>query len=136
MNGNKKETSIKSIRNERIHYVDMNQTFDKKLKQANNERVARNLYHDGFSWFKSGKKLEEAVEKIMIDSDEVALKDNISFQRGYQEGIRQLGFAFGYKEALFDDIPDEYLEDRFFLNGYKQGYEAKKAEIKKANKAR
>lgn len=94
---------------------------EKRLKEINKNRLYTYLYTQGYAWFKGDNKLEDATDCVVIDGKTMQKKDIVNFRRGYEAGIRALGFEYGYKNVNMLLIPEEYQENSFFLEGYREG---------------
>lgn len=130
MNSEKKQI-IDKAKFARFHYNDYVAATEKKLESSNRTRINHALYRDGFSWFMDGKKLDDAVTEINYFGKTIMLKDIVSFQRGYQQGLIQVGTNYGYNGTNLDDIDVLYKDDKYFLTGYKKGIEMRQIEEKK-----
>lgn len=69
------------------------------------------LFYNGFNLFMAGKKLDGVIEKIEFGYD-------FPFSCGFNEGIRQYGFNCGYAKISFFNIPMQYKNYDYFLEGY------------------
>ena len=84
-------------RNDRLHFDEFEASYDRKLKTANKARNNRQLFLEGLAWCHDGNNLNDAVTEK---------KENISFKRGYEEGLYQIGFRYGYDYIPYDNIPE------------------------------
>lgn len=130
MNSEKKRI-IDKAKFARFHYNDYVAATEKKLESSNRTRINHDLYRNGFSWFMDGNKLDDAVTEINYFGKTIMLKDIVSFQRGYQQGLIQVGTNYGYNGTNLDDIDVLYKDDKYFLTGYKKGIEMRQIEEKK-----
>lgn len=89
---------------------DYKETRERRLKQLNSSREAQKMYDNGKKYAHDGFKLE--------DSENAS---DIHFQRGFQAAYKEKGFNYGYKAYKEEDVPSEYLENKYFLDGYKKG---------------
>lgn len=96
---------------ERVAFTnEYKESRERTLKQFNNKREASIMYSAGKKYARDGFKLENSENA-----------NNINFQRGFEAGYRDMGFNYGYKAYREEDIPSEYLENKYFLEGYKEG---------------
>jgi len=82
------------------------------------------LYEEGMKWFKSGNKLEDAIETVNFCGDIIQKKENRCFMQGFKAGIRERGYDVGYKGYLKNNLPEdcmEYINDAKFNEGYYEG---------------
>ena len=89
---------------------DYKETHERKLKQLNNSRESQKMYDNGKKYANDGFKLE--------DSENAS---DIHFQRGFEAAYKEKGFNYGYNAYKEEDVPIEYLENKYFLDGYKKG---------------
>lgn len=89
---------------------DYKETHERKLKQLNNSRESQKMYDNGKKYANDGFKLE--------DSENAS---DIHFQRGFEAAYKEKGFNYGYNAYKEEDVPSEYLENKYFLDGYKKG---------------
>ena len=102
------------------------------LKTLDNYRRGRKLYALGLEWFNAGNDLNQALDIVNIDGIDLALKDIVYFQRGYEAGLNREGFNSGYDGVSLSDLPNNYTSNRYFLEGYKDGMlKREKVESKK-----
>jgi len=127
----KKRHQINKIRFEHTHSDEFDDATKRNLIFANKSRVASQLYKEGIEWFKSGKDLEEATKLVDFFEEQKQLKDIVYFQRGFQEGLMQLGFEFGYNKRDLRYIFGKNADNKYFLIGYKKGIEKKEREEEK-----
>lgn len=120
-----KEKKFVQRRNERLHYDEIESSYENKLKTANKARNNRKLFLEGLAWFHDGKTLESAIDIIELDGVKTQKKDNISFKRGYEEGIYELGFRYGYNSVPYANIPKEFASYERCKTGYRDGKERK-----------
>ncbi len=109
-------------------------SLETTLKSFDKEKRVRKLYSLGLSWFNDGNKLQDALELVVLDGEEMMLKDIIYFQRGYEAGLNMQGFSYGYDGVSLADVDNEYSSNRYFLEGYKDGMLKKVKEENKKNK--
>ena len=96
---------------ERVAFAnDYKETHERNLKQLNNSRESQKMYDNGKKYAHGGFKLE--------DSENAS---NIHFQRGFEAAYKEKGFNYGYNAYKEEDVPSEYLENKYFLDGYKKG---------------
>ena len=114
--------------------IKIDKSMESTLKTYNKERISRKLYNDGFAWYKKNMRLEDANDKIIVDGHEVKINETIYFQRGYQAGAMQVGYEYGKKNIPLENIEKKYLDDKYFLNGYKNGLEDTKDNKKHKSK--
>ena len=110
--------------------------LNKRLKEADNQRKSDELFRAGIDWILiHNKLLDEAVQTFTYNGEEKMLKDDIHFQRGYENGCKQMGYKIGYNGTSFVTVDDWLLTDKYFLTGYKLGLQdAEKNRNKTANK--
>ena len=89
---------------------DYKETHERKLKQLNNSREAQKMYDNGKKYAHDGFKLEDSE-----------YASDIHFQRGFEAAYKEKGFNYGYNAYKEEDVPSEYLENKYFLDGYKKG---------------
>ena len=106
-----------------------------KLKAFDKQRIGTELYREGMSWFKNND-LADATELYEIDGQMKQKKDIIHLQRGYQQATKQEGFNCGYKGIALETLPEKYTNDKYFLEGYKNGIETAQKDKKRNNKAK
>ena len=82
---------------------DYKETHERKLKQLNNSRESQKLYNNGKKYANDGFKLE--------DSENAS---DIHFQRGFEAAYKEKGFNYGYNAYKEEDVPSEYLENKYF----------------------
>ena len=110
--------------------------LNKDLAKLNLRRISQKNYNEGYIWFKKGKKLEDANKEIVIEDKKVQLKDDIHFIRGYQAAINDYGYSVGFHGNSLDEVEESFKEDKYFLQGYKDGIEAVQKQTKKSNKTK
>lgn len=103
-------------RNDRLHFDEFEASYDRKLKTANKARNNRQLFLEGLAWCHDGNNLNDAVTEK---------KENISFKRGYEEGLYQIGFRYGYDYIPYDNIPELFSRSERCIAGYHAGEEKK-----------
>ena len=94
--------------------------LNNKLKELDRARNCRKLFNEGYAWYKQNE-LDEANEIIEFEGKELPKKDIIHFKRGYQEAVKEEGYNYGFNGTLLDDVPPKFINDKFFLDGYKRG---------------
>ena len=123
-------------KNINVFALSVDEAFEKNLKYFSKSKLASQLFDEGLIWFNSGKKIEDANDKIVFGGKEMQKKEQINFQRGFQEGEKRLGFGYGYRNTNLLEIPQEYQGNRFFLAGYREGLIACQKEEKKSTNSR
>lgn len=101
---------------------DYKESRERTLKHLNHEREAKKMYSDGMKYARDGFQLNDSENA-----------NNINFQRGFEAAYKEMGFNYGYKAYSEEDIPCEYLNDKYFLEGYKQGVMQLEKETYKRN---
>ena len=110
-------------------------SHERTLKKMAAVKKANDLFFLGSKWFRDGKSLDDVLNnpKSLNLNDK---KEITSFVRGYQSGINDYGRELGYRGVRIEDLPSEYVTDRYFLDGYRNGLiEYQKVEEKR-NKSR
>lgn len=125
---NERKKKVDRIRYTRFHRDDSDESFEKRLAAANTTRINAKFYDEGYIWFSSGKELDEAVDNVDYFGKLMAVKDILSFQRGYQAGLINMGREYGYNEVNLTEIDVKYSENKYFLSGYKKGLESREKE--------
>lgn len=111
---------------ERVAFAnDYKETHERKLKQLNNSRESQKMYDNGKKYAHDGFKLEDSE-----------YASDIHFQRGFEAAYKEKGFNYGYNAYKEEDVPSEYLENKYFLDGYKKGILQLKKETYKRSSSR
>ena len=132
-----KEKINTQMRGDRLHFDEFEASFDRRLKTANKSRNNRRLFFEGLTWCNKGNRLEDANDEIKIENTTVAKKDNISFKRGYEEGIYQNGFRCGYEGVPYESIPELFSKHEKCKIGYQDGKDRRVLDdLKKEAKSR
>ena len=119
-----------------INSIRKEEMLNKDLAKMETHKLSQKYYKEGYVWFKSGKKLEEATKEITMQDQKMQLKDNIYFMRGYQAAIIDYGYSVAFHGDTLESVDEMYREDKYFLQGYKEGIEAIHKQTKKTNKTK
>lgn len=105
-----------------IQRSNQNNVADDIAREKKKDSIVYNFDKDNFQngklWFNEGLSLDEAPDN---------LKDNISFISGFRKAEReqyvndlayQTGIEYRDKGILFDEIPEIYVKNEFFMEGY------------------
>ena len=105
-----------------IQRSNQNNVADDIAREKKKDSIVYNFDKDNFQngklWFNEGLSLDEAPDN---------LKDNISFISGFIKAEReqyvndlayQTGIEYRDKGILFDEIPEIYVKNEFFMEGY------------------
>ena len=96
----------------------------------NQNEIANNMTNDtttNFNDYATKKVINfettpivDIVNYILVSASKKNASD-IHFQRGFEAAYKEKGFNYGYKAYKEEDVPSEYLENKYFLEGYKKG---------------
>ena len=132
-NNSKKE--LRFLRNDRLNVVSQKDSQKRKEEAAKKRIVIEKIFIGGTNWFKNGKKIEDATDIITFDGKEMMLKDNIYFLRGYEVGMFQLAFEYGYNQISLDTINNNFKNNKRFIDEYNKGIKQKEIDERKKNAA-
>ena len=130
-NNSKKE--LRFLRNDRLNVVSQRDSQKRKEEAAKKRIVIEKIFISGTNWFKNGKKIEDATDIITFDGKEMMLKDNIYFLRGYEAGMFQLAFEYGYEQVSLDTINDSFKSNKRFMDEYNKGIKQREIDERKKN---
>lgn len=125
----------KSMRGYYSYSITADENLEKNLKQLNDMKIGTRFYNAGRKWFRDGNKIEDVIANpslVGIDNDVLLNR----FVRGFETAIRDYGNDFGYKGIRIEELPEEYINNKFFLDGYRTGLIQYEKEEARKNKHR